>query len=522
MTKAKHQQLAIRRAIAAKFDSALTTDDNRRHWGYADYLSPNASTNPYVRKILCSRSRYEVANNSYARGIVNSIANDGIGTGPTLQIQLDNEPLEDLIESEFSAWCEEIGLARLLRTLRVSRCESGEGFGIIRVNPGLIHPVKLDLQLVEAEQVSHDFYFNGVSQSRPGQFYDGIEYDRFDNPLRYYVLPSHPGDVGLFSQLTLKPNPIPAEYVLHYFRQDRPGQRRGVPELTPALPLFAQLRRYTLAVISAAETAADYAAVIFSESPPDDEGAALQGGEAVDSGVSEGTGTLDTFELAKRMATVLPQGWKLGQVKAEQPTDTYDAFVWNILREIARCLNVPLTIAALDSSKSNLSAAYLDHQTYARSIEIDRADMESLLNRLLDHWLTEAMKLPGYLPGAKVIERFPRVWRWPSVGQHADPNKVASARFTDLSSGATTLPREYSKQGLSWEKEQISAAKSLGITVEEYRALLRQSIFKSTASTSPQTNNDKQEDDDDENEAPKSNSRLQEAESDSRQEATSE
>ena len=45
---------------------------------------------------------------------------------------------------------------------------------------------------------------------------------------------------------------IDANAVIHWFRADRPGQHRGVPEITPALPLFAQLRRYTLAVLGAA------------------------------------------------------------------------------------------------------------------------------------------------------------------------------------------------------------------------------------------------------------------------------
>ena len=64
---------------------------------------------------------------------------------------------------------------------------------------------------------------------------------------------------------------IAAEAVIHWFRADRPGQHRGLPEITPALPLFAQLRRYTLAVIGAAETAADFAAVLFTDAPADGE-----------------------------------------------------------------------------------------------------------------------------------------------------------------------------------------------------------------------------------------------------------
>ena len=45
---------------------------------------------------------------------------------------------------------------------------------------------------------------------------------------------------------------VPAGSMIHYLRTDRSEQSRGIPEITPALPLFAQLRRYTLAVIAAA------------------------------------------------------------------------------------------------------------------------------------------------------------------------------------------------------------------------------------------------------------------------------
>jgi hypothetical protein len=56
------------RAVRARFDSAQTTADNRRHWAAADGLSPNAAVNPEVRRILRNRSRYEVANNDTRRG----------------------------------------------------------------------------------------------------------------------------------------------------------------------------------------------------------------------------------------------------------------------------------------------------------------------------------------------------------------------------------------------------------------------------------------------------------------------
>ena len=72
------------RIIRAKFDAAQTTPDNRRHWANADLLSADAAASAEVRRILRSRARYEVANNCYAKGIVLTLANDVIGTGPRL------------------------------------------------------------------------------------------------------------------------------------------------------------------------------------------------------------------------------------------------------------------------------------------------------------------------------------------------------------------------------------------------------------------------------------------------------
>ena len=74
------------RPISARYDAASTNNDNRRHWAGADGLSANAANSAEVRRILRNCARYEVANNSYARGIVLTLANDVIGTGPRLQL----------------------------------------------------------------------------------------------------------------------------------------------------------------------------------------------------------------------------------------------------------------------------------------------------------------------------------------------------------------------------------------------------------------------------------------------------
>ena len=75
---------------------------------------------------------------------------------------------------------------------------------------------------------------------------------------------------------------VPAESVVHWFRADRPGQARGIPDIMPALPLFAQLRRFTLAVIAAAETAADFAGILYTDAPANGEADAAEPFEPIE------------------------------------------------------------------------------------------------------------------------------------------------------------------------------------------------------------------------------------------------
>ncbi len=440
------------RIVRAKFDSAQTTTDNRRHWANADGLSPNAALSPEVRRILRNRARYEVANNSYAKGIVLTLANDTIGTGPRLQMLTGDTKANDRIEHAFEQWSRAIDLPEKLRTMRLARAESGEVFGILTSNPAVDAPVQLDLRLVEPDQVT----------SPPGRLHrvgeaDGITFDSFGNPIAYTVLRRHPGDGGVFAS-SGDFDTVPAASVVHYYRVDRPGQWRGIPDITPALPLFAQLRRYTLAVIAAAETAADFAAVIYTDAPPNGEAESLE--------------PMDIVELEKRLATVLPGGWKLGQLHAEQPATTYAEFKREILNEIARCLNMPFNVAAGNSSGYNYASGRLDHQTYYKSIRVEQNHLQTaVLDRILRAWLDEAVLVEGLLPQSMRLRDVatPHTWFWDGM-EHVDPAKEATAQATRLANHTTTLATEFARQGRDWEEElrqrarEVMLMKELGLT----------------------------------------------------------
>jgi len=449
-----------RRQVAATYDNAATTTDNSRHWANADHLSATAANSLAVRKKLRNRSRYEIANNSFARGITLTLANDTIGTGPRLQLGTPDPDANHRIEAAWEQWSRAANLACKLHTLKLSKTGDGEGFATIATNPAIRSRVKLDLELFECDRITDDYLFAGESDNRE----DGIEYDAHGNPSKYHVLRSHPGDESF--AISYQADPIDAANMIHLFRADRPGQRRGIPEITPALGLFAELRRFCEATIAAAETAADIAGAMETENAPID---------ADDGDVEEAIEAGDAFELERRLFLTLPRGSKLHQMKAEHPSTTYVEFVGAVLREIARCLNMPFNIAAGDSSGYNYASGRLDHQTYFLAIQIERFVFETqVLDRLLSAWWEEAILVADLIPpGLRNIGfDLPHQWRWDSR-KHVDPVKEATAAKVLLANNATTLARLYGDAGLDWETElrqrakEVALCKELGLTTAQ-------------------------------------------------------
>jgi capsid protein len=440
----------VQRSIKAHYDIAQTTDENSRHWQWADYFSADAALIPGVRRTARIRSRYEVANNSYAKGIVLTIANDTIGTGPRLQCHGDDRNASAEVEARWQEWSDAVRLARKLRTLVMARITDGESVALLQTNPRVQNPVKLDMRMIECDQLADPW----IPWLTPNKI-DGMTFDDFHDPLEYHILKYHPG--GLYPMMTLEFDVYPSRYVMHLFRADRPQQSRGFPELGPALPLFAQLRRFTLATIAAAESIANHAAVIETNGP------------AVDTD-SEAPAPYDLVELDRNSATVLPDGWRLNQPKPEQPPATYEMFKREILQEIARCLNVPYIIAAGSALGYNMASGRLDNGTYHKSLSIDRGEIGWQLDRVAAEWFAESSRVYGWdFPLPK------HTWRWDRF-PYTDPDADAKALLTRLSAGHSWAT-EMLEAGKDPDEEEASAAKYLGVNVDGFRALKRQRFF---------------------------------------------
>ena len=445
--RAPRQVTVVKQQVRARFDAAQTSDDSR-HWANADSLSANAALSPEVRRIIRNRARYERANNAYVHGICVTKSNDLIGIGPRVLLSTGDAAADRSIGRAWYDWSWNVRLADKLRVATEAKFLDGEAFGLLFTNPRLPdRGVQLDIRLLEADQVASPAYDYQQTVSPDGSLVDGIEMDRHGNVIGYHVLKSHPGSNYLIG--INEYDRVPAEDVLHWFRSTRPGQHRGISELAPCLRLTANMRRYTEAVIRAAEIAADLAAFVHSNSP---------------AATVDDVDPFAAIEIEKGTLTTLPEGWDVSQLKAEQPTNTHQAFTRTILGEFARGVNLPYHKAAFDASSYNFSSARLDGSLHDQNVRVDRDELERLwLDRIFRAWLDEALLVTGMIP-ANLPPAAEWNWTWVWAGNDGiDPVKEANAVETKLSTLTTSLASEYARQGKQWDEElrQIAAERQL-------------------------------------------------------------
>jgi len=451
-------------AVRARYDAAQTNDQNKNHWAAADYLSANGANSPDVRGKLRTRARYEAANNGYAKGLLRTIRNDVIGTGPRLQLGLPATWLDPdfntvmtvpagaarAVERAFKKWADAADLAQKLRVAEETTVRDGECFAVLVTNEGLADPVSLDLRLIEADQVTTpDLVWTDPLAT------DGIRYDACGNPVEYHVLKQHPGDPYWVNPWDY--DRIAARHVLHWFDPDRPGQRRGIPALTPSLPLYAQLRRFTSAVLSAAETAANHAAVLKTDQPPP----GLDDGAPQDDDLPE---NFDRIPMPQNGAVTLPAGWDITAFDAKQPQTTYPQFKAEVLTEAGAGLGAPRNVSTKSSAEYNYSSARLDHLPYRQGVRITRDQRRRhVIDRVFRAWYAEARTVPGHLPaGLPPLAAWDWTWQWDGF-ESIDPVKDATADDMRLRNGTTTLSAVVAADGKDWEEEMRQTARIVGL-----------------------------------------------------------
>jgi hypothetical protein len=433
-----NELLRARREIRAKFDAAQTFSANENHWENADHFDPHSAASITVRRALRSRSRYEVIeNNPYLKGTLLTLANDFVGRGPRLQIidERLTEAQQAEIEDNHADWASEIKMRQKLWRMKMAKFTDGETFAIPFVNRNRRqqYPIPLDFYIIETDRISTASYAQPPPppDRKIGEI-DGVRFDAYEQPTEFFLLNRHPGGFALD---IFNPSPdanagkwIDAKYMIHWFRRDR-GWLRGIPELTPSLPLCALLRRYTLSIVRHAEVLADFTILLETENPA-----------SPNPLIKDELGNLfddpfDLWPIEMGMMSNLPYGYKVKQLESVPLGQQYDTFTGALLREIMRPMLAPFNIASGSSKDSNMASGVLDNYIYQSGQNSERASCEEdVLEAMFYFWWNEATRSQGYLKKFTDADRTfanrppKHRWRWDRVGiEHTDPQKVAQA-----------------------------------------------------------------------------------------------
>jgi hypothetical protein len=446
-----------RQARATHYDLADTNRENREQWRDADSWDADKCNDPQTRQLSRNRSRLETDNNPSLKGNIKTLVNYELGRGSTLHVDHDNQDYARDVEENYGLWREATNHVGKFWTMLYARTQDGESFARIGRNPNLRHPedidrpfpVQLDWQPFECDRC----YTYWLPPYTPGRV-DGVWFDDWGNETYFDILRYHPG--GVFPLGVIQYDTIPAQYICHLYFPERPGQHRGVPEFASSIGFLGIRRRYTLATVEAAETAAKIGVYLKTNSPP-----SMEPDEA---------GPPMAMRIPRGSAWPLPQGWDIAQPKAEQPTQTYESFSEVSLNEAMRPKSIPRNVALCDSSNYNMASGRLDITTLWESVGIDqRNNTWRLENPLFRAWYTEARQV--YRTGGKRWSEIDggtipkRVFMWQRE-RYSDPEVQQGADERAVSTGFRGIQDIYADRGEDWARKQVINAKNLGFKDE--------------------------------------------------------
>lgn len=401
--------------LRAHYDAASNNGRNEKHWRMADGLSAAAANSAPVRKSIREKARYEYANNGFAKGLAWTLATDLVGTRVRIQFQSGEPELDRLMERRLGRWMRRVKAAKKLRIGRVARSVDGEAFFMRQYSPRMKGRVKTNIRLVECD------HFDDPLRMDSDNHVSGVTLDPRDGePISYTMMRTHPGDT--FARWDIETDEIDESDLYHWFKADRGGQIRGVSEMCQSLNLYAQIRRLSLATLTAAETAASLAAIFQTQSMPMDEDMLPDYDKEIEA--------FDDFALEHGMIMAAPRGYEAMQMKAEQPTTTFSEFQGSIVDEAGIGQQAPSNKARGNAKDYNYSSVRADNQPYMQMLRTERTDLgDDGLDRFASWYFREARLVYPEFRDIDPDDLPDHVWYFD--GQpHVDEQKHATAVTT--------------------------------------------------------------------------------------------
>lgn len=416
--------------------------------------SSDADAASSKRNLLAFVARDMIRNSPFAARAQMVIANNVVGDGIVWKVQTRSKSkpmqkrLRDILRQHFDTT--EIdadgrqnlyGLQRLaLNTIidsgevliRRRRRSRSDGFAL---------PFQLQVMEPDFIDTSRDGLVTGVAQGNTVR--EGIEYNGIGQRVAYWLFPEHPGTDRLGARIYTSRR-VPASEILHIYRQDRPGQMRGVSWFAPVALAIQDLADAQDAHLMRQKIAACFAG--FRVAPEGD----LVGDAAnKDANGDDNPGGLNSIQPGRI------QNLRPGEdIKFSTPpsVDGFDGFSKLVMQSAAAGLGVTYEALTGDLSNVNFSSARMGRMEMDRNVSSWQWLM--LIPQMLQpiaRWTLEALPQAS---GVQLPRDLELVWV-PPHRMMVDPNREIAALRDKVKAGFAS--RQGVVRELGFDPEDLTA-----------------------------------------------------------------
>lgn len=468
----------------------------------ANWQPPSTTANAEVSQALevtRNKARDLERNNPYIERYLEELGANIIGSeGMTLQMQIGSfdratkktrlDPTaNDIVEDGWHTWsndplsCDAAGFRTLDELdMLILRTTARDGNCLVEILEDYQDsPWGFAINVMEADFIDHNW--NVPQLPNGNRVIMGVEVNEYSRPVAYYLLNSPPGDMRSYGMFGSQWNPagirsgkrnrrVEARNVLHFFRQQRPGQTMGISWIAPIVDQIQMLFAYEEAELIAARAEACKGGFFYSDVV------------GIDGNIGERpnpqSGDIEA-PLSPGEMRGLPYGVKYAAVNPTHPNGNYGDYRKGCLRGIAGGLGMSYNILAGDLegvNYSSLRGGLLDERELYKIKQ--RLFINRVKRRIFSEWLRVGLysgRIPLTRQGFDYYNKphfEGRRWDW------VDPLKDINAAILARKYGFSSMREELAKRGkyvLDVFREthgDFTLAKENGLTFNEDMMLI--------------------------------------------------
>ncbi len=400
-------------------------------WSKSNANSANAETKAAIAPGR-QKARALVQNNPYAIRAVNVIVSNTVGAGIIPKIVGKNPRSTKKLNELWKKVAESTkvdaenrhnfyGLQALI--LR-STVESGEGLGRF-----LITPDAPKVQLFESDLI--------VTTKDEGKVVQGVELGPNGQRLSYHLYKTHPGSRDASQEIVV----IPADQISHVYKQERPGQVRGITWAHPVVEKINDFSDYQDATLIRQKIAACFTAFVTTS-----------GSDSLIDADTLKEKRQNEFALEPATVRYLRSGEDI-KIASPPGVEGFAEFNRESLRAIAMGFGISYESITGDYSQSNYSSSRLGHLEMRRNIEMWRWNL--LIPQFCEPYFQQFLnwaKLQG-------IDTTDARAEWvPPAAAMIDPTKEVEALKKEVRAGFKTYGQAVREQGLDPEETLVEIA----------------------------------------------------------------